>query len=87
MRTSFIFKHLCQHHSEGEGQRVRNRIVQKMKHRAELKKKALARGESVEDWDKIAFVGKKMKGSAAVTADASASGGDAGGVSGAAGAP
>ncbi|KAL7473938.1 hypothetical protein ACHAXS_014283 [Conticribra weissflogii] len=50
---------------EGEGQRVRNRIVQKMKHREELKKQALARGESIEDWDKIALVGKKMKGSAA----------------------
>ena len=46
---------------EGEGQRVRNRIVQKMKHREELKKQAIARGESVEDWDKITLVGMKIK--------------------------
>eukprot|EP00584_Thalassiosira_punctigera_P019322 CAMPEP_0172552408 /NCGR_PEP_ID=MMETSP1067-20121228/44803_1 /TAXON_ID=265564 ORGANISM="Thalassiosira punctigera, Strain Tpunct2005C2" /NCGR_SAMPLE_ID=MMETSP1067 /ASSEMBLY_ACC=CAM_ASM_000444 /LENGTH=201 /DNA_ID=CAMNT_0013340387 /DNA_START=124 /DNA_END=729 /DNA_ORIENTATION=+ len=45
----------------GEGQRTRNRIVQKMKHRKELKKQAIARGESVEDWDKIVLVGKKIK--------------------------
>jgi len=46
---------------EGEGQRARNRVVQKMKHREQLKKEAIARGESVEDWDKIVLVGKKIK--------------------------
>lgn len=46
---------------EGEGQRIRNRIIQTTKHRHELKKQAIARGESVEDWDKIVLVGKKIK--------------------------
>ena len=46
---------------EGEGQRIRNRVVQKMKHRAELKEQAVARGESVVDWDRILLVGKKIK--------------------------
>ncbi|KAL7550303.1 hypothetical protein ACHAWF_013546 [Thalassiosira exigua] len=45
----------------GEGQRARNRIVQKMKHREELKKQAIARGEAMEEWDKIVLVGKKIK--------------------------
>eukprot|EP01082_Thalassiosira_pseudonana_P000260 g150.t1 g150 contig1:362585-363337(-) len=48
---------------EGEGQRVRNRIIQKMKHQEHLKKEAIERGESVEDWDKIVLIGKKIKGS------------------------
>eukprot|EP00578_Thalassiosira_sp_NH16_P027590 CAMPEP_0181100894 /NCGR_PEP_ID=MMETSP1071-20121207/13449_1 /TAXON_ID=35127 /ORGANISM="Thalassiosira sp., Strain NH16" /LENGTH=79 /DNA_ID=CAMNT_0023183679 /DNA_START=382 /DNA_END=621 /DNA_ORIENTATION=- len=46
---------------EGEGQRTRNRIVQKMKHREVLKKQAIETGGSVEDWDKIVLVGKKIK--------------------------
>eukprot|EP00585_Thalassiosira_rotula_P007451 CAMPEP_0196142466 /NCGR_PEP_ID=MMETSP0910-20130528/11623_1 /TAXON_ID=49265 /ORGANISM="Thalassiosira rotula, Strain GSO102" /LENGTH=170 /DNA_ID=CAMNT_0041403775 /DNA_START=139 /DNA_END=652 /DNA_ORIENTATION=+ len=46
---------------EGEGQRIRNRVVQKMRHQKELKKQAIARGECVEDWDKIVLVGKKIK--------------------------
>ncbi|KAL7542433.1 hypothetical protein ACHAXR_011784 [Thalassiosira sp. AJA248-18] len=46
---------------EGEGQRIRNRIISVMKHREELKKQAIERGESVEDWDKIVLVGKKIK--------------------------
>ena len=49
------------HSREGEGQRIRNRIVQKMKHREGLKKQAAERGEQVEDWDKIVLVGKKIK--------------------------
>ncbi len=32
-----------------------------MKHRAILKKQAIERGESVEDWDKIVLVGKKIR--------------------------
>ena len=32
-----------------------------MKHRKVLKEEAIARGESVEDWDKIVLVGKKIK--------------------------
>mmetsp|Transcript_8382 Transcript_8382/g.18778 ORF Transcript_8382/g.18778 Transcript_8382/m.18778 type:complete len:191 (+) Transcript_8382:148-720(+) len=46
---------------EGEGQRIRNRVVQTMKHREELKRQAIENGESVEDWDKIVLVGKKIK--------------------------
>ncbi|KAL7428263.1 hypothetical protein ACHAXH_003878 [Discostella pseudostelligera] len=46
---------------EGEGQRVRNRIIQKMKHREVLKQQAIERGESVEDWDRIVLVGKKIR--------------------------
>ncbi|KAL3791044.1 hypothetical protein ACHAW5_002821 [Stephanodiscus triporus] len=46
---------------EGEGQRIRNRIVQKMRHREGLKKKAIDDGELVEDWDKIVLVGKKIR--------------------------
>mmetsp|Transcript_8374 Transcript_8374/g.15202 ORF Transcript_8374/g.15202 Transcript_8374/m.15202 type:complete len:198 (-) Transcript_8374:166-759(-) len=46
---------------EGEGQRIRNRVIQKMKHREVLKNQAIERGESVEDWDKIVLVGKKIK--------------------------
>lgn len=46
---------------EGEGQRIRNRIVQTMKHRETLKQLAIENGESVEDWDKIVLVGKKIK--------------------------
>jgi len=46
---------------EGEGQRIRNRVLQKMRHQKELKKQAIARGECVEDWDKIVLVGKKIK--------------------------
>ncbi|KAL3771754.1 hypothetical protein ACHAWU_010065 [Discostella pseudostelligera] len=46
---------------EGEGQRVRNRIIQKMKHRELLKQQAIERGESVEDWDRIVLVGKKIR--------------------------
>ena len=47
---------------EGEGQRIRNRIIQTMKHREILKTQAIERGEDVDDWDKITLVGKKMKG-------------------------
>ncbi len=32
-----------------------------MTHREGLKKKAIDNGESVEDWDKIVFVGKKIR--------------------------
>ena len=46
---------------KGEGQRTRNRIVQKMKHREKLRQEAVARGESVEEWDKIVLQGKKIK--------------------------
>jgi hypothetical protein len=46
---------------EGEGQRIRNRIIQKMTHREGLKKKAIEKGESVEDWDKIVLVGKNIR--------------------------
>lgn len=46
---------------EGEGQRIRNRVVQTMKHQEELKRQAIENGESVEDWDKIVLVGKKIK--------------------------
>ena len=46
---------------EGEGQRIRNRIIQKMKHREALKKEAMDRGESVEDWERIVLVGAKIK--------------------------
>lgn len=46
---------------EGEGQRIRNRIIQVMKHRESVRKQAIEDGESVEDWDKIALVGKKIK--------------------------
>lgn len=49
------------HYSEGEGQRIRNRIIQVMKHRESVRKQAIEDGESVEDWDKIALVGKKIK--------------------------
>lgn len=56
---------------EGEGQRTRNRIVQKMKHRESLRQKAIENGESVEDWDRIVLVGKKIKQPAAASASAS----------------
>lgn len=46
---------------EGQGQQVRNRIVQKLKHQERLKKEAVKRGESVEVWDRIVLVGKKIK--------------------------
>ena len=46
---------------EGEGQRVRNRIIQKMTHREGLKKKAIDNGESVKDWDRIVLAGKKVR--------------------------
>ena len=53
---------LCsEKYREGEGQRARNKIIQKMKHREVLKKQALENGESVDDWDKIVLVGKKIK--------------------------
>ena len=32
-----------------------------MKHRELLKQQAIERGESVEDWDKIVLVGKKIR--------------------------
>jgi hypothetical protein len=44
--------------------------MQKIRHREELKKQAIARGEPVEEWeDKIVLVGKKIK-TAAPAADA-----------------
>ena len=47
---------------EGEGQKVRNRIIQKLNHREQLKKQAIAKGESTEEFDdKIILVGKKIK--------------------------
>eukprot|EP00986_Skeletonema_menzelii_P001404 scaffold376_cov137-Skeletonema_menzelii.AAC.1 len=46
---------------EGQGQQVRNRIVQKLKHQERLKKEAMERGESVEEWDRIVLMGKKIK--------------------------
>jgi hypothetical protein len=32
-----------------------------MKHREVLKQQAIERGESVEDWDRIVLVGKKIR--------------------------
>ncbi|KAL7490828.1 hypothetical protein ACHAWT_000707 [Skeletonema menzelii] len=46
---------------EGQGQQVRNRIVQKLKHQERLKKEAMERGEIVEEWDRIVLMGKKIK--------------------------
>ena len=44
--------------------------MQKLRHREELKKKALARGESIEQWDdKIVLVGKKIKKATAAADD------------------
>ena len=48
---------------EGEGQRTRNRIVQKMRHREMLKKVAVEKGECVVDWDRIVLEGKKIRDS------------------------
>ena len=45
------------------GQQVRNRIMQKLQHQRKLKKEAVARGENVDDWDKIILIGKKIKSS------------------------
>ena len=61
-----IQSHLSMHWNlfverEGEGQRIRNRIIQTMKHRELLKTEAIERGEDVDDWDKITLVGKKIK--------------------------
>ena len=53
---------------EGEGQRIRNRIIQKMKHKELLKTEAIERGEDVDDWDKITLVGKKIKGASSESA-------------------
>lgn len=53
-------------YSEGEGQKTRNRIMQKLRHREELKKQAIAKGEPTEQWDdRIVLVGKKIKKTAA----------------------
>lgn len=42
--------------------------MQKLKHREELKKQAIARGESIEEFDdKIVLVGKKIKSAEAAT--------------------
>jgi ribosomal protein L28 len=46
---------------EGEGQRVRNRLIQKIKHREMLKQCAIDRGENVDDWDRIVLEGKKIR--------------------------
>lgn len=46
---------------EGEGQRVRNRLIQKIQHREMLKQRAIDRGENVEDWDRIVLEGKKIR--------------------------
>lgn len=46
---------------EGEGQRVRNRLIQKIKHREMLKQCAIERGENVDDWDRIVLEGKKIR--------------------------
>ena len=56
-------QHQHKNYSEGEGQRIRNRIIQVMKHRESVRKQAIedGNGESVEDWDKIVLVGKKIK--------------------------
>lgn len=48
---------------QGMGQQVRNRIMQKLQHQKNLKKEAVARGENVDDWDKIVLIGKKIKSS------------------------
>ena len=45
------------------GQQVRNRIMQKLQHQKKLKREAVARGENVDDWDKIILIGKKIKSS------------------------
>lgn len=46
---------------EGEGQRVRNRLIQKIKHREMLKQCAIERGENVDEWDRIVLEGKKIR--------------------------
>ena len=46
---------------EGEGQRVRNRLIQKIQHREMLKQCAIERGENVEDWDRTVLEGKKIR--------------------------
>lgn len=46
---------------EGQPLQVRNRIVQKLKHQEKLRKEAVERGESVDGWDRIVLVGKKIK--------------------------
>ena len=51
----------------GEGQRARNRIVMALKQQEKLREKAIERGESVDDWDKIPLVGKKVKSNADVS--------------------
>ena len=51
---------------QGMGQQVRNRIMQKLQHQRMLKKEAAARGENVDDWDKIILIGKKIKSSQGV---------------------
>jgi large subunit ribosomal protein L28 len=48
---------------QGMGQQVRNRIMQKLQHQKKLKREAVARGENVDDWDKIILIGKKIKSS------------------------
>ena len=42
-----------------------------MKHRESLKQKAIEQGESVEDWDRIVFVGKKAKQTSSSSSSAS----------------
>ena len=40
-----------------------------MKHREALKKEAIDRGESVEDWERIVLVGAKIKQPTASTSE------------------
>ncbi len=59
-------RHVTELRPQGAGKsgnplQVRNRIVQKMKHQERLRKEAVERGESVEGWDRIVLVGKKIK--------------------------
>ena len=58
---------------EGEGQRVRNRLIQKIQHREMLKQCAIERGENVDDWDRIVLEGKKIRQQAAPTTPQSSS--------------
>ena len=45
----------------GVGWDVRNRIVQKLKAGERKRREMVERGESVEGWDRIVLVGKKIK--------------------------
>lgn len=54
-------RHVAEGTGDGVGQRVRNRIRQKLRHEERMRREAVGRGESVEGWDRIVLVGKKIK--------------------------